>query len=266
MKHFILGAEALAMLVACTGDSTSESRQSASGAPAARQPGNLNGPSLTPRGNLAAATSGPPYGCLNTTNLALNRSFETGPGPSPSAAASWYMHSDYNGAAVSSDLVTTSVPGPGIRGGSAPETLIEQSLRRRLDQAIVSRQEAAQEGKVADRILGRVVRRLRIQDVLRRMGRKVLLELGPGPREDPVPGILAGRVAIPRAPEDVAGKGEEGDVSTGRREVGVEVEFRILAPDEESVLGGGVGAGATAGRRSSGAFTSPSRRFTVTRR
>ena len=74
----------------------------------------------------AANTYCPPSGFLNATNYALNPSFETlGPNgspvnwqngqpvPAPSAAASWFMHSSNAGAAVSSQLVPTTVPGPG---------------------------------------------------------------------------------------------------------------------------------------------------------
>jgi hypothetical protein len=72
-----------------------------------------------------AASSCPPIGFLSG-QLAQNASFETvgpdgpvtcwvngDPGPPPSAADGWFMHSSNAGATVCSKLVPTNVPGPG---------------------------------------------------------------------------------------------------------------------------------------------------------
>lgn len=73
-----------------------------------------------------AATQCPPYGFVNTTNLAKNPSFEVagpngpstswqsgGPNTPPSAANNWLMHSSNQSASVQSNLAPTNVPGPG---------------------------------------------------------------------------------------------------------------------------------------------------------
>jgi len=76
----------------------------------------------------AAATLCPPSSFVNNTNLAKNASFETvgpkgsptswqngNPLPAPSAAQDWLMHSNNAHVLVTSELVPTTVPGPGDR-------------------------------------------------------------------------------------------------------------------------------------------------------
>jgi hypothetical protein len=68
----------------------------------------------------------PPFGFVSTTNLVKDPSFETigpkgspttwhqgDPTPPPSAAAKWFMHTSNDEATVTSELVPTTVPGPG---------------------------------------------------------------------------------------------------------------------------------------------------------
>jgi hypothetical protein len=72
--------------------------------------------------NQGVAADCPPIGFVNGVNLAVNPSFEVGPGfaawppgpvPPPSAAVGWFMHTSNNNALVTSSLVPTTVPGPG---------------------------------------------------------------------------------------------------------------------------------------------------------
>ena len=108
----------------------------------------VSGPQVTatPRG-AAAATAGPPFGFVGPITV-KNASFEQvgpngspttwnpgDPTPPPSAAKAWFMHTDNFGASVTSELVPTSVPGPGggkmlhfIAGGN--EGGVYQDLRQ----------------------------------------------------------------------------------------------------------------------------------------
>jgi hypothetical protein len=75
--------------------------------------------------NVGAAAQCPPQRFVNNVNLAANPSFEfgaplgflvtfpPGPVPTPSAAASWFMHTDNINSRVSTREIPTTVPGVG---------------------------------------------------------------------------------------------------------------------------------------------------------
>jgi hypothetical protein len=122
MKRLALGAVALALATACSPDSTSESHAAAPATSQSPSAATLRVASAGVSVNDVASPFCPPYSFPDTINLAVNPSFETGPGPQtwppgptppPSAASSWFMHTDNFSALVKSNLVTTNVPGPG---------------------------------------------------------------------------------------------------------------------------------------------------------
>src|SRR6266576_3662849 len=73
--------------------------------------------------------------------------------------------------------------------------------------------------------------RLNIDNVDRRMPGKILLEVGPGAGQDPTASIETGD----RSAEDITGERKRCDVTRGRTSVSVWIDFRSLAPDENSI-------------------------------
>ena len=72
---------------------------------------------------------------------------------------------------------------------------------------------------------------LNIDNVGRRMPGKVLLKGGPGARQDPAASIQT----RDRSAEDITREREGCDVAAGRTSMSVQIDFRSLTPDENSV-------------------------------
>src|SRR5438067_7639655 len=72
---------------------------------------------------------------------------------------------------------------------------------------------------------------LNIDNVGCRMTGKILLEGAPGAGQDPAASIETGD----RSSENISSQREGCDVAAGRTSVGVEINFRTLAPDENPV-------------------------------
>src|SRR5207302_3736608 len=86
--------------------------------------------------------------------------------------------------------------------------------------------------KVRHRIFGSVRVGLNIDDIFWWMPRKILFKGGPGTGQDPATLIET----EDRSAENATGQWKGCDVATGRTPVSVEVDFRILTPDENPVV------------------------------
>src|SRR5207245_5194864 len=73
---------------------------------------------------------------------------------------------------------------------------------------------------------------LNIDNVDRRMPGKISLEGGPGAGQDPAASIETGD----RPAEDVTRERKRCDVTRGRTSVSVQIDFRSLTPDENSIV------------------------------
>jgi hypothetical protein len=128
MKRLILGASALTLMLACSGDGSRDSAAPTSPVTSAgRATPSTEAIAAHAASGPSTGVSGPQRDCpptafVNNTNLAVNPSFELGgppvswpPGPAPvqSAATGWFMHTDNLGSPITSARVTTNVPGPG---------------------------------------------------------------------------------------------------------------------------------------------------------
>ena len=113
-----------------------------------------------------------------------------------------------------------------------PVNHIFGSVRHRL---VSFRQEFGQNREVLHRIMRTFRVGLNIDNVGWRMPGKILLEGAPGAGQDPTASIETGD----RPSENVTRQREGCDVAAGRTSVGVQINFRTLAPDENPV--GGVG-------------------------
>ena len=99
------------------------------------------------------------------------------------------------------------------------------------DRLVSFRQEFRQDRKVLHWIVRTFRVGLNIDNVGRRMPGKILLENGPGAGQDPAASIEA----RDRSAENITCERESCDVTRGRTSVGVQINFRTLAPDENPV-------------------------------
>ena len=102
------------------------------------------------------------------------------------------------------------------------------SVRHRL---VPFRQEFRQDRKVLHWIVRTFRVGLNIDNVGRRMPGKILLQNGPGAGQDPAASIETGD----RSSENITRQREGCDVAAGRTSVGVQINVRSLAPDENPV-------------------------------